>query len=112
MSKSGSDLKTTEKNTTTQDDTNNVTPLRCLTGALVSAPMAIALYFLTQSIATTFAAKPIVSDSTYVLRIAIAVRTLVVGASALATGIFGLVTFGLIALAIQLSIQNLRKSPS
>lgn len=110
MSNSSPNLKTKEE--IAKDNTNNVTPLRCLLGAVVSAPFAIALYFLTYSIAQSFAAKPIISDSTYVIRIAVAVRTLVVGAATLATGIFSLVTVGLIALAIQLSIQSLRKPSS
>ena len=85
------------------------TPLRCLTGALISGGLAIALYSLTTSIATTFAAKPIQSNNPAVLNITVAVRTLVVGMTALGTGIFGLVACGLVALAVQISIQQLTK---
>ena len=70
--------------------------------------MAAALYFLTVSIAQTFAAKPIHSNNVTVLNIASAVRTLVVGMSALGTGIFGLVAIGLVAYAIQLLIQQMK----
>jgi len=85
------------------------TPLRCLTGALISGSLAIALYWLTASIAQTFAAKPIHSDNQAVISIASAVRTLVVGMVALGTGIFGLVALGLVGLAIQILIQQLTK---
>lgn len=85
------------------------TPLRCLTGALIAGGMAIALYSLTASIAQTFAAKPIHSDNPAVVNIAGAVRTLVVGMSAMGTGIFGLVALGLVALAVQISVQRITK---
>lgn len=81
-------------------------PWRCLSGALISGGLGLALYRLTMSIAQTFAAKPIHSDNITVVNLTVAVRTLVVGMSALGTGIFGLVTVGLIALSIQLLIQK------
>ena len=90
-------------------ESKKVTPWRCLVGAMISGPMAIALYFLTSSIAQTFAAKPIYSTNPVVLKIAVAVRTLVVGITALGTFVFGLVAVGLVLLAIQLSIQSLKK---
>jgi hypothetical protein len=40
------------------------------------------------------------------INIAIAVRTLVVGISTLATAVFSLVAVGLVALAIQLTVQR------
>jgi hypothetical protein len=85
------------------------TPLSCLTGALMAGGIAIALYSLTASIAQTFAAKPIHSNNPAVVNIASAVRTLVVGITALGTGIFGLVAIGLVALAVQILIQQLIK---
>jgi hypothetical protein len=84
-------------------------PLRCLTGALISGGLAIALYSLMTSIAQTFATKPIHSNNPIVVNIAGAVRTLVVGITALATGVFGLVAIGLVALAIQILIQQMTK---
>ena len=83
-------------------------PLRCLSGALISGGFAIALYFLTSSISHTFAGKPIASTNPTAINIAIAVRTLVVGLSTLATAIFSFVAVGLVALAIQLSVQQLK----
>lgn len=83
------------------------TPLRCLTGASIAGGLTIALYSLTSSIAQSFAAKPLHSDNALVLRISAAVRTLVVGVSTLATGVFGLVAIGLVALAVQVLIQQL-----
>lgn len=84
-------------------------PLRCLMGSLISGGLAYALYLLTASIAQSFAAKPLHSNNVLVLNITVAVRTLVVGVSMLATGVFALVTIGLIALGIQLFIQQLSK---
>ncbi|MGH2415634.1 MAG: DUF3082 domain-containing protein, partial [Microcystaceae cyanobacterium] len=86
----------------TQTGTTKVTPLRCLLGSVISGAFAIALYSLTHSIAQTFAAKPVTSNNEIVIRIATAVRTLVVVMTALGTFIFGLVAVGLILLAIQL----------
>jgi len=87
-------------------------PGRCLSGALISGGFAIALYFLTTSIAHTFASKPLLSTNSTAINIAIAVRTLVVGISTLATTIFSLVAVGLVALAVQISIQQLKKRTS
>jgi len=78
----------------------------------MSGGIALALYFLTASIAQTFATKPIHSTKPAVVNIASAVRTLVVGMSALGTGIFGLVAIGLVALAIQVFVQQLIKKPA
>lgn len=88
---------------------DKVTPGRCLVGATISGPIAIALYFLTAAIAQTFATKPVTSSNLLVIKISIAVRTLVVGIATLGTGIFALVAVGLVALAIQLSIQSLKQ---
>ncbi|MER3475631.1 MAG: DUF3082 domain-containing protein, partial [Leptolyngbya sp. ERB_1_2] len=54
----------------------------------------------------SFATKPISSDSLVVQRISSAVRTLVVGMSAIGTGIFGLAAFGLFGLGIQVLIRK------
>ena len=85
-----------------------VTPLRCFTGALISAPVAVALYSLTLSISRTFAAKPLVSDNTLAIRISIMVRTLVMGMSALGTAIFAFTTLGVMALGVQLLVKSQR----
>ncbi len=86
------------------------TPLRCLTGMVISGGLGFAMYSLTFAIATSFAHKPIHSDNPIVVNISAAVRTLVVGVSALATGIFAVVGVGLLALAVQLSVQQLTKT--
>lgn len=82
---------------------------RCLSGSLVAGAISIPLYLLTLSIAQTFANKPVRSGNLSVVNIAVAVRTLVVGMSALGTGIFGLVAIGLVGLAIQILIQRFMK---
>ena len=101
----------TEKPTTQSSNSQPTppTPVRCLTGAVMSGGIAIALYSLTAAIASSFASKPIHSNNPAVINIASAVRTLVVGIVALGTGIFGVVTVGLVALAIQLLLQQMAK---
>lgn len=81
----------------------------CVTGALISGGIAIALYFLTSSIAQTFASKPLASTNPTALNISVAVRTLVVGISTLATTVFGIVGAGLVLVSIYISIQQLKK---
>lgn len=85
------------------------TPLRCFTGAIISGSIATALYWLTQSIVIAFANKPVPTGNYIATNIAVAVRTLVMGMSALATGIFAIAALGLVALGIQLLIQQLRQ---
>jgi ribosomal protein S9 len=79
-----------------------------LSGASISGGFAIALYFLTSSIAQTFAKKPLTSTSPVAINISIAIRTLVVGVSTLATAIFAIVALGLVAVAIQSLVQQLK----
>lgn len=83
-------------------------PVQCLIASLISGACAIALYFVTSSIAQAFAHKPLPSSNITAFNIAVAVRTLVVGLSTLATTIFGIVAIGLVALAIQTIIQQLK----
>ncbi|MDB9519268.1 DUF3082 domain-containing protein [Roseofilum reptotaenium CS-1145] len=84
----------------------NVTPVRCLTGALMSGAITSFLYFLSMSIIETFANKPLATKNAIALNIGAAVRTLVMGMGLLATGVFALTTVGLLALAIQLSVRK------
>lgn len=78
-------------------------PLNCLTGSLIAGIMSIGMYNVTVRIATTFAAHPMVQKTTMAVNIASALKTLVVGATALGTGIFGIISLGLIGLAIQVT---------
>ena len=87
------------------------TPLRSFLGALIASGLAIALYRVTGSISQSFAQKPLHSDNALVVKITIAVRTLVVGLSTLATFMFAIVAVALIALAVQATIQKF-KQPS
>ncbi|MEC4989560.1 MAG: DUF3082 domain-containing protein [Oscillatoria sp. PMC 1068.18] len=89
--------------------TAKVSPGSCLLGALISGGFGFALYSLTSAIAQTFADKPIASHNPTAISISVAVRTLVVGVATLGTGVFALVAVGLVALAIQLFIQESRK---
>lgn len=87
-------------------------PLRCFGGAIVAGIISFALYTMTTAIIQTFAAKGIHSDNFTTQRIASAVRTLVIGLSALGTGIFGLSAFGLFGLGIQVLIQRSKGEPA
>ncbi|MEB3174360.1 MAG: DUF3082 domain-containing protein [Cyanobacteriota bacterium] len=87
-----------------------VTPLRCLTGSVLSGAFAWGLYRLTAAIAVSFATKPLLSSSLIAQRISAAVRTLVLGVAALGTFIFAFVALGLVLLALQLLFQSLISS--
>jgi hypothetical protein len=83
-----------------------LSPWRCWGGGVVAAAIAWVLYNMTQAIALSFAAKVIHTDNVTTQRIAAAVRTLVVGLSALGTGIFGLAALGLFGLGLQLLLRR------
>ncbi len=86
--------------------TSKATPLKCLSGALIASSLGLLLYRLTTAIATTFASHPLTTTNQIARGLSAAVRTLVVGMSTLATGIFSLAALGLIGLAIQLVVQG------
>ncbi|MGB3559554.1 MAG: DUF3082 domain-containing protein [Geitlerinemataceae cyanobacterium] len=88
------------------DSSNKV--FRSFSGASIAALLATGAYSLTHSIATTFAAKPIHSESVTAIKISIAVRTLVVGICSLATFVFATAAIGLIGLGIQTLLQKTR----
>ncbi|HIK14207.1 MAG TPA: DUF3082 domain-containing protein [Leptolyngbyaceae cyanobacterium M33_DOE_097] len=88
----------------------NPTPIRCLGGSAISAGLTFLMYLLTKAVASTFAATPIQTDSFVVYRISTAVRTLVIGMTALGVWVFGIATLGLFGLAIQLIIQRPQNS--
>ena len=99
-----SDLPTAESSSPETVLTSNPpppTPLRCILGSGVAGGLAFLIWQLTQSIALSFARTPIVSDNRIVVRMSTAIRTLVVGMSAMGTGIFALACVGLFALALQ-----------
>lgn len=84
-------------------------PLNSLIGAVLAAVMTVMMYFMTSKIATTFATKPMHSNTTLAMNIGTAVRTLVTGITALSTGIFAIISLGLVALAIKVAVN---KTPS
>lgn len=87
-----------------------VTPLKCFVSSIISGGFAYAIYLLFNSIVQTYATKTITGTNPLVINITAAVRTLVMGVVALATGVFALVAVGLFLLGIQLTIQNFTKS--
>ncbi len=95
---------------TTPPDASLPTPLRCLTGSLIAGAMSIAMYAMTSKIATTFATKPMIQKTTMATNIATAVRTLVVGSTALGAAVFGIIAIGLVALGIQVLFSKKKAS--
>lgn len=83
-----------------------VTPLRCWKGSLVAGSIATGLYVATRSIIENFADKPLPTGNATSLNIAVAVRTFVIGIPTMATGIFGLVSIGLLLLGFQILLEN------
>ncbi len=88
-----------------------VTPLRCMIGAVLSGAFAFGMYLMTHAIAVSFATHKVTSSNLAVQRISAAVRTLVVGLTTLGMGVFGLATLGLVALAVQLTIRQFQQKP-
>ncbi len=86
-----------------------VTPLSCFFASLVSGGIAALVYMLMSAIVSTYANKPVISESVIVIKITTAVRTLVIGVAALGTGVFGIVAVGLFLLGIQVTIKSLAK---
>ncbi|NJK42125.1 MAG: DUF3082 domain-containing protein [Acaryochloridaceae cyanobacterium SU_2_1] len=84
-----------------------LSPWRSLTGALIAGTLALPIAKMTQLIAQSFAEHPFASDNQTAMKISIALRTLVVGLSTLATGIFCVAALGLLALSVQLVWQRL-----
>ena len=90
----------------TPPETTLPSPLKCLIGSLIAGSMSLALYAMTSRIAMTFATKPMVQKTTMANNIAAAVRTLVVGSTALGMAVCGIIAIGLIALAIQVTFSK------
>lgn len=84
------------------------TVFNSMSGAAISGVIAIALYFLTSSIAQSFASKPLASTNPIAINISVAVRTLVVGLSTLATAIFAVIAVGLVGIAISVALKQLK----
>jgi Protein of unknown function (DUF3082) len=95
---------------TTSPENNLPTPLRCLTGSLIAGIMSIAMYTMTSKIATTFATKPMIQKTNMAINIATAVRTLVVGSTALGAAVCAIISIGLIGLAIQVAFSKQRSN--
>jgi hypothetical protein len=80
------------------------TPLRAILGSAIAAGFAFALWRLTEAIALQMALTKVVSDNMIVMRMSSAIRTLVIGLSAMATGIFAVAALGLFLLCIQMLV--------
>ncbi|MGA1284925.1 MAG: DUF3082 domain-containing protein [Prochlorothrix sp.] len=82
------------------------TVFQCVSGSAMAGGFAVLLYRLTQSMAQSFADKPIQAKSYLAANIGAAVRTLVVGSVTLATFLFAISALGLLALGIQTLITG------
>ena len=92
--------------TSTDNQENKITPMRCFTGAGISGVSAWVCYLLTKSVILTYATKPITFNNPIAVNIASTVRTLIMGMTTLATFIFLMVTIGLLALGVKLLIEG------
>lgn len=90
----------------------SVSAWKTSSGALLAGLFALPLAKMSSLIALSFAEHPFTSDNQTALKISIALRTLVVGLSTLATGIFCVAALGLAALSVQILWQNLRPTPT
>ena len=90
-------------------DKKESTPLSAWSGSFISGTIALLLYKLTASIALSFATHPSVATTQMAQRISAAVRTLVVGLSSLATGLFAIAALGLVLLGFKILFQDLTK---
>ena len=88
------------------------TVFQCLSGSATAALFGYGAYSLTQKIAANFAAHPFRSQNYIAVNISVAVRTLVTGMFALATGVFAIAALGLLGLGIQTLLQKLRGTPA
>jgi hypothetical protein len=100
----------TNQDSTAKVDRDKVTPLKCLVASIISGGLAFGIYSLMSAIVQTYANKPIVADNEIVLRITVAVRTLVIGVAALGTGVFGFVAVGLFLLGLQITFKSVREN--
>jgi Protein of unknown function (DUF3082) len=91
---------------TTPPERSLPSPLSCLTGSLIAGTMSIALYTMTIKIATSFATNPMIQKTNMANNIAAALRTLVVGSTALGTAVCGIISVGLFGLAIQVAFSK------
>jgi hypothetical protein len=93
------------------DETTPLSPLRTLSGSLIAGTLGVLMYRLTSAIALSFATHPYHGHSQISLSLSSATRTLVVGLSSLATGIFALAALGLVGLSLQLLIRQRAVNP-
>ncbi|AFY40262.1 hypothetical protein Lepto7376_4133 [[Leptolyngbya] sp. PCC 7376] len=75
-------------------------PLRCWTGTAVAGSMSFAAYLVTRNVIINFANNP-PTGNTVAMRIAITVRTLLMGICTMATAVFGMIAIGLLLLGIK-----------
>ena len=106
-SKSTEETPTTKQTPTTTETPTS--PFRSLTGAVISGGLGYAMYNLMINIATNFANKPIHSHNPVTLRISSLIRTAIVGMIGLGTTVFAVVALGLLALTVQLVLEQNKK---
>ena len=84
------------------NDLLDVNPFYAFSGSALAAGAAVGMWLLTGFLAQKFADSAPMADDFYVVqRIATVVRTCVVGASALASGVSGVTSVGLLLLSIR-----------
>ena len=85
------------------------TPFNCFIGVMMSGGMSFAMYRLLITVATSLENKPIHSNNFLVLNISSLVRNTMLGLITMGTGIFTVVSLGLLLLGFQIFIQKNNK---
>ena len=106
--KETSDTIASNADSTLDPEQKEITPLRCLFSSIISAGISFCLYLLLNSIVQGFAAKTVTSSNPLVIKLTSAVRTMIMGVTALGMGITGLIAIGIFLLGIQVMFKNIK----
>jgi hypothetical protein len=98
--------------TSSQIGPKPATPLRAILGSAIAGGIAALLWRLTEAIAIQMALTKTTSDNMIVMRMSSAIRTLVIGLSTMATGIFAVAAVGLFLLCIQMLVTAQKSDSS
>jgi len=106
--KETSETISTSKDSSIDLEQKEITPLRCLFSSIISGAISFCLYLLLNSIVQGFAAKTVTSSNPLVIKLTSAVRTMIMGVTALGMGITGLIAIGIFLLGIQIILKNFK----
>lgn len=90
-------------------DYSHVRPWAAFSGSAGAAAMAVALWYILQTLVEAYNLHPLQSDFYVVQRLVAVVRTAVVGLLALASGISGVTSVGLLLLGAQVTYDSINE---